>query len=77
MLILVVEDEALVAFALEWTLKIAGHQVLGPADSVEDAIALCRTGRPDFALIDLNLRDDGDGIEGPATCAPSVRPACS
>jgi DNA-binding response OmpR family regulator len=63
MLILVVEDEVLVAFALEWTLKIAGHQVLGPADSVEDAIELCGTTRPDLALIDLNLRDGGDGVE--------------
>ena len=63
MLILVVEDEPLVAFAMEWTLKSAGHQVMGPADSVDDAIALCRHSRPDLALIDLNLRDGGDGVE--------------
>jgi DNA-binding response OmpR family regulator len=63
MLILVVEDETLVAFALEWALKIVGHRVLGPADSVEDAITLCRNDRPDVALIDLNLRDGGDGVE--------------
>jgi DNA-binding response OmpR family regulator len=61
--ILVVEDETLVAFALEWALRIAGHQVLGPVDSVGDAIDLCRERRPDFALIDLNLRDGGDGVE--------------
>ncbi len=61
MLILVVEDEALVAFAIEWALKVAGHRVLGPADSVEQAIRLCEDRRPDVALIDLNLRDGGDG----------------
>ncbi len=63
MLILVVEDETLIAFALEWALKATGHRILGPADSVEDAIALCRNERPDLALIDLNLRDGGDGVE--------------
>jgi DNA-binding response OmpR family regulator len=63
MLILVVEDETLIAFALEWALKLGGHDVLGPADSVEDAIKLVQACRPDLALIDLNLRDGGDGVE--------------
>jgi DNA-binding response OmpR family regulator len=63
MLILVVEDEPLVAFAMEWTLKIAGHHILGPADTVDQAIQLCNRRRPDIALIDLNLRDGGDGVE--------------
>ncbi len=63
MLVLVVEDEALVAFAIEWALKVAGHHVLGPTDSVEHAIKLCEDRRPDVALIDLNLRDGGDGAE--------------
>ena len=63
MLILVVEDEPLVAFAMEWTLKIAGHRILGPADTVDLAIQLCSQHRPDIALVDLNLRDGGDGVE--------------
>ncbi|WP_051328540.1 response regulator [Geminicoccus roseus] len=62
MLILVVEDEGIVAMAIEWALRLAGHRVLGPTDNVEDAIALCEHDRPDLALIDLNLRDGGDGI---------------
>jgi DNA-binding response OmpR family regulator len=61
MIILVVEDEALVAFAIEWSLKIAGHHVLGPTDEVEEAIKLSDEQRPDLALVDLNLRDGGDG----------------
>jgi hypothetical protein len=40
MLILVVEDELLVAYTLEWALKDTSHQILGPADSFEAAI--CR-----------------------------------
>ncbi len=63
MLVLVVEDEALVAFAIEWALKVAGHRVLGPTDNVEQAIKLCDDRRPDVALIDLNLRDGGDGAK--------------
>jgi DNA-binding response OmpR family regulator len=63
MLILVVEDEALIAFAVEWALKIAGHDVLGPTDQVEEAIELSQHSRPDLALIDLNLRDGGDGAD--------------
>lgn len=63
MLILVVEDETLIAFAVEWALRIAGHDVLGPVDSVEDAIRHATARRPDLALIDLNLRDGGDGVD--------------
>jgi CheY-like chemotaxis protein len=62
MLILVVEDEGLVAMAIACALQMAGHAVLGPVDNVEEAIALCEQHQPDLALVDLNLRDDGDGI---------------
>jgi DNA-binding response OmpR family regulator len=63
MLILAVEDEPLIAHALEWELKDSGHRILGPADSVEGAVVLCGELRPDLALIDLNLRDGGSGID--------------
>ncbi|WP_159718997.1 response regulator [Geminicoccus flavidas] len=61
MLILVVEDEGMVAMAIERALKVAGHRVLGPTDNVEHALRLCEAQRPDVALIDLSLRDGGDG----------------
>ena len=63
MLILIVEDEALIAFAIEWSLNLAGHRLLGPADTAADAITLSANIRPDLALIDLNLRGDGDGVD--------------
>jgi DNA-binding response OmpR family regulator len=63
MLILVVEDEPLVAHALEWELKDSGHWILGPVDSAEAAAMLCGKIRPDLALIDLNLREGGSGID--------------
>ena len=61
MVILVAEDEGLIAFALEWALRLAGHQVLGPADSVDEAMRLIEKTRPDLALVDINLRDGDDG----------------
>lgn len=62
MIILIVEDEGLSSIALEWALKLVGHQILGPADSVEQAIELMDGIRPDLSLLDLNLRHGGDGI---------------
>ena len=52
---LVVEDEMLVALELECVLRKQGCIVLGPAASVPRALALIGEGRPDAALLDLNL----------------------
>jgi DNA-binding response OmpR family regulator len=57
MRILVIEDEFLLAVALEAALEVMGHDVLGPAATIEDAMAIldgdvC----PDGAILDLNLR---------------------
>ena len=62
MIILVVEDEAIIAMVLELELHLAGHQVLGPADSVEEALRLADGTTPELALVDINLRDGGDGV---------------
>lgn len=53
--VLVVEDEMLVAMELEWVLRERGCIVLGPAATVDRAVALIGEGRPDAALLDLNL----------------------
>jgi two-component system, response regulator PdtaR len=62
MRILVVEDEALVAMALADCLEDAGHEVVGPAATVDEAMALCEARTPELALLDIDLRDDGDGV---------------
>lgn len=54
-LILVVEDELLIAMELDLTLQSAGYQVLGPAPSVSAALGLLRAERPDAAVLDVNL----------------------
>jgi CheY-like chemotaxis protein len=55
--VLVVEDEQLVAWDIEQTLKTAGV-MLGPAASVGSALSLLNTQRPDAAILDLNLRGE-------------------
>jgi DNA-binding NtrC family response regulator len=60
--ILVVEDEAVVALDVEDRLRRLGHEVVGTADSSTSALALAAEVRPDLVLMDIALRDGGDGI---------------
>jgi DNA-binding response OmpR family regulator len=62
MLTLIVEDDAVSAFALADELELSGHPVIGPARSSGEAIALARARRPKLALIDLNLESEGAGL---------------
>jgi two-component system, response regulator PdtaR len=62
MLTLVVEDDALSAFALADELELSGHSVVGPARSSGEAIVLVRARPPKLALIDLNLESEGAGL---------------
>ena len=61
MLVLIVEDELLIGLALELGVREAGREVLGPADNVEGALAMVDHIVPDLALIDIDLREGGDG----------------
>lgn len=53
--VLVVEDEALVAMLVEDALLDAGFAVIGPAATIEEAMALLERERPDAVVLDLNL----------------------
>jgi two-component system, response regulator PdtaR len=57
-LVLVVEDEFLIAMDLERTLRRHGYRVLGPAATVAAALRLLDGGAPDVALLDVNLRGE-------------------
>jgi DNA-binding response OmpR family regulator len=59
--VLVVEDEALVAWLLRDQLLEAGYAVIGVAATEEAALDAFRRERPDIAIVDVNLRR-GDGI---------------
>ncbi|HEV2532338.1 response regulator [Phenylobacterium sp.] len=62
MRVLVVEDEPLIAASIEWELRDAGYEVIGPAADAVHAAALARAERPDLALVDINLTCRGDGV---------------
>jgi CheY-like chemotaxis protein len=54
--VLLVEDEMLIAISIEDVLVEAGCEVVGPAATVDAALALLRNGQKlDAALLDMNL----------------------
>jgi len=57
--ILICEDNAVIAMALEALVEDLGHEVAGVAASSETALAAA--GRPDLALVDLGLADGWTG----------------
>jgi two-component system, response regulator PdtaR len=57
-LVLVVEDEALLAMELEALVTAMGWRVLGPARSVEEATELLERETPNAAVLDINLKDE-------------------
>ncbi|HEX2526554.1 MAG TPA: response regulator [Geminicoccus sp.] len=61
MIVLIAEDETTVAFALEWALRTAGHEVLGPAYTIDEALKSVSMRRPDLALVNLVLKGGEDG----------------
>lgn len=54
--VLIVEDEFLIAMETEAVLTESGYAVVGTAASVEKALRLLETMRPDVAILDVNLR---------------------
>lgn len=57
-LILVLDDEPLIAMQLEIELESAGYAVLGPAYDVPTALDLIIKQKPDAAILDINLRGE-------------------
>jgi DNA-binding response OmpR family regulator len=63
MRILIVEDEPLVALMLADSLEHAGHQVMGPAATMAEALAMCAEGPPELAVLDIDLQDGSNGVD--------------
>ena len=63
MRILIVEDDAVIAMVLTDGLEDGGHEVMGPASTLAEALALCDALRPELALLDINLRDGSSGLD--------------
>ncbi len=61
--VLIVEDELILAMELEDVLLDAGHEVVGVAADMHQALALAARTKPDLALMDVNLARGTNGIE--------------
>jgi CheY-like chemotaxis protein len=62
MRVLVLEDDALAAAAVAGLVAAAGHEVVGPLSTVQEALAEVRRAPPDLALVDVDLGRGGSGI---------------
>lgn len=56
--VLIVEDEALIALDIEMMVEDNGYGVLGPVSSVDKAMKLLETHKPDVGLLDANLNGE-------------------
>ncbi len=61
MIVLVVEDNAILAMAILDELESAGHTVIGPAWSASEARTLLLANDIEMALIDIDLQDGRTG----------------
>jgi DNA-binding response OmpR family regulator len=62
MIVLIVEDEPLLGLDLKAELESAGHEVVGPAECAEDALALADAHHPHAALVDIDLSRPLEGV---------------
>ncbi|MBC8131051.1 MAG: response regulator [Rhizobiaceae bacterium] len=61
--VLIVEDELILAMDLEDILTSAGHEVIGTAADMHQALKIAEADRPDLALMDMNLARGTNGLE--------------
>jgi DNA-binding response OmpR family regulator len=61
--ILVVEDEVLIGEDVSNTLKSHGYEVIGIANSAQQAVRMAIANEPDLVLMDVRIRGDLDGFE--------------
>jgi DNA-binding NarL/FixJ family response regulator len=62
--VLIVEDDLLTALGMADVVTLAGHQVVGSARSVSEAIQKASAVRPDVAVFDIRLAGRRNGVEG-------------
>jgi DNA-binding response OmpR family regulator len=60
--ILIVEDEPLVATAMEESLIQSGYVICGKASSYETALKLMKQHLPDIVIVDIEIEGPADGI---------------
>jgi DNA-binding NarL/FixJ family response regulator len=61
--VLVVEDDFFVSMEIETALTDAGFEVVGPANTAEDAEQYAAEQKPDLAIMDIRLLSRRDGVD--------------
>lgn len=61
--VLIIEDEAFIAFDLEALVESLGHRVIGIARTHQEALAITRGKQPGLILADIQLADGSSGID--------------
>jgi PAS domain S-box-containing protein len=61
--ILIVEDDPLLALDLRYEVELLGHEVVGLAESADEALIASEENPPDLALMDINIAGSMDGIQ--------------
>ena len=61
--ILIVEDEPIVAMDLKQEVQDLGYDVVGVAESADDALMIVQEQLPDFALMDIRIVGSMDGVQ--------------
>ncbi|HXF86722.1 MAG TPA: response regulator [Xanthobacteraceae bacterium] len=61
--VLIIEDEAFIAFDLEGLVESLGHRVIGIARTHQEALSLARGKMPGLILADIQLADGSSGID--------------
>jgi DNA-directed RNA polymerase specialized sigma24 family protein len=61
--VLIIEDEAFIAFDLEALVESLGHRVTGIARTRDEAVTLAGKKRPGLILADIQLADGSSGID--------------
>lgn len=61
--IMVVEDDAIIAFDLAETVRGMGHLVCGTAATMDEALGIAAEHTPTLALLDIRLAEGDNGIE--------------
>lgn len=63
MRILLVEDDPILALLAEIALEEDGHEIIGPAYDVAQALDLAAQAQIDLALVDINLNGHDEGVD--------------
>lgn len=61
--VLIIEDEAFIAFDLEGLVESLGHRVIGIARTRDEALAMAGKKRPGLILADIQLADGSSGLD--------------